>query len=171
MKFGKMSLGHRGGIVSPRRPLVEKLHTVLASEIIREGPDRDWLELLYLYRNKLAHLGDPSFFTFEFCDKHGDFFSFLPNHWPFIFQQHLKPGGSPEAQNIGTIKEFAEKSLIHQDLVEYSGRVVERTKRILQSAFTVLCEAYETLRDLEPQTEALGSLRAKSESYQFRYLD
>lgn len=116
-KFSSTPLPSSKGVVSPRLPLIEKLHSHLNMEIEKSGAEKEWLELLLLYRNKLAHLGNAMFWRMGFPTEEGEFFDFLPNRWPLIFEAEVT---TTNESSKGTVRGFAEESLIHQDIIEYS---------------------------------------------------
>lgn len=56
---------------------------------------------------------------------------------------------------------------IHIDIVEYSERLVDKVKRVLDVGFSVLAEAYSAFRDFDPNTAALDELKQHSEAHAF----
>jgi hypothetical protein len=68
-RFVLAPLNRTKTIITPRFPLVEKLHTSLALEIVGKGQEKEWYELMLLYRNKLAHLGNAMFVRMSFPKK------------------------------------------------------------------------------------------------------
>src|SRR5438270_742867 len=53
------------GLLSPAQHFVATLHAKLAPIVVsRSGPERDWLPLMRMYRNKAAHLGHQSYTQF-----------------------------------------------------------------------------------------------------------
>lgn len=164
-KFVLNPLNRTKVIVSPRFPLLEKLHSSLALEIVGKGQEKEWYELMLLYRNKLAHLGNAMFVRMSFPRKGGDMFSFLPNRWPLIFEAEITAPGEHSAETVG---EFALENLVHQDIVEYSQGLVDRVRRALNAGFQVLCEAHRTFSDYEVNRDILSSIKKYSRTYQFR---
>ena len=157
-------------IASPRKALLEKLHVSLASELLRDGPDKEWADLLFLYRNKLAHLGNFSFWWFGFPHKtETEFYTFLPNRWPLIVEEHITrhSGSSPSEPNA--IREFAEESVIQQDLLEYSEKLILAVRQVINSGFNVLTDSYKTLRDYEPFQDSVDSLRRETKVGAFQF--
>jgi len=155
-------------IVSPRLALVEKLHSRLSLEIVKEGPEKEWLELLLLYRNKFAHLGNAMFLKMAFPTKEGDFFTFLPNRWPLIFEKDVT---TPGERSEGSIRGFAEDNLVHQDMVEYSQGLLIQLKQVLDNGFEVLCEAYQAFKEFDVNPGIVGSIKKQSKAYEFRYFE
>lgn len=167
-KFLASSLPSEKTILSPRVPLLEKLHARLRLETVGAGPEKEWLELLLLYRNKLAHLGNAMFIKMAFANKDGDFFTFLPNRWPLIFEKELTMPGEPSE---GTVREFAEGNLVHQDIVEYSQGLLIRLKQFLNSGFEVMCEAYRIFKDFDVNPDVVKCIMRHSKLYEFRYFE
>ncbi len=167
-KFSNARLSSTKGIVSPRRPLIEKLHSFLNKEIERSGVEKEWLELLLLYRNKLAHLGNAMFWRMGFATEEGEFFDFLPNRWPLIFEAEVT---TENERSEGTVREFAEESLVHQDIIEYSHGLLVKIKQVLDGGFEILCEAYGTFKNFDVDAGILKSIKKHSRSYEFRYFE
>lgn len=164
-KFAMCPLNQTSSIVSPRFPLVEKLYSFLALEIVGEGQEKEWYELMLLYRNKLAHLGNAMFVRMSFPKKGGDMFSFLPNRWPLIFEAGVT---TPGERSEGTVGEFALENLVHQDMVEYSRGLVDRVRHVLNGGFDVLCEAHSAFADYEVNRDILSSIKKHTRAYEFR---
>jgi|GEM_PF-1658933 len=154
-------------IVSPTEYLLRKLHISLSPLVPRDGSDKDWVKLLWLYRNKLAHLGY-MFQHFWLQDRSGQFYGFLPRKWPFVVEEHFKTGTPISTEAVASTKEFIENTCIHVDIVQFSGDLRQRVSHLLQSAFVVLCEAYAQFRDFPLNQSALKSLERNSEQYEFR---
>lgn len=170
MTFAKNPFPPTAIISSPRQAFLEKLHVSLASELVRTGPDKEWADLLFLYRNKLAHLGNFSFWWFGFPHKSdGEFYTFLPNHWPLIVEEHIKRHSSPSPVEPRVIREFSEQSVVHQDLIEYVEKLIDAVKRVIDRGFDVLTETYKTLLDCEPLEDSANSLRREAKRREFRY--
>lgn len=164
-EFALKPLGGAKKIVSPRLPLLERLHSSLRFDLVREGEEKEWYELMLLYRNKLAHLGNAMFIRMSFPQKGGDMFSFLPNRWPLIFEAGIT---TADEHSEGNIEEFAIENLVHQDIVEYSQHLVGRTRQMLNSGFEVLCDAHTAFADYDVNDEVLRSIRKHSRAYDFR---
>lgn len=158
-------------IVSPQEHHFSRLHSVLSKEVVGHGAEVSWLKLFYLYRNKLAHLGSFMFPQISFHDRSGNFYAFIPNQWPCILEQHMKPAGTQAGESSHSVQQFAEKFLVHQDIVEYSEGLVKRVRHLLDQGFGLLCDTYKEFRDFDPHPKVLKSLQKKSKSYAFRYFE
>ncbi|MBX9659609.1 MAG: hypothetical protein K2X00_13660 [Nitrospiraceae bacterium] len=164
-KFVLAPLKQTKVIISPRFPLVQKLHSSLAIEIVGKGQEKEWYELMLLYRNKLAHLGNAMFVRMSFPEKGGDMFSFLPNRWPLIFETEIT---TPGEHSEGTAGEFALERLVHQDIIEYSQGLVDRVQHVLDCGFLVICEAHRAYADYDVDCGVLRSIKKHSRAYEFR---
>ena len=156
-----------GAIVSLKQARFQDLHTVLRQEIEATGEEQDWLDLFYLYRNKLAHLGAPMFPIFCLPDTEEEFYHFAPNQWPLFHQTHIRP--AVESRNDpGALQRYVDGSYVHQDLGQYADGLIKRVERLLNGCFKVLCRVYTEFADLELNKGALQSLRKKRKQYAFK---
>jgi hypothetical protein len=167
-KFSSIPLHLSKGVVSPRLPLIDKLHSHLNLEIAKSGAEKEWLELLLLYRNKLAHLGNAMFWRMGFPTEGGEFFDFLPNRWPLIIESEITTANE---SSKGNVRGFAIESLIHQDMIEYSQGLLVKIKHVLDGGFEVLCEAYRTFKNFDVNLKILESIKKQAKSYEFRYFE
>jgi hypothetical protein len=159
------------GIVSPKKYYLEKLHMHLSSEVVSSGPESEWIDLFYLYRNKLAHLGNFMFDKIGLHDSKEEFFTFLPRKWPLPHRSRIKMGAGSKPKDPNAFQKYVRNGFIHVDITEYSERLVDRIKRLLDSGFGVLTEAYVAFRDFDLNVRALNELRKQSESYAFKFFN
>lgn len=169
-RFVGNPLPARTGVVSPKRHYGEILYAGLRPLVISPNPEREWLDLFYLYRNKMAHLGNFMFRRMSFHDRDVNFYSFLPNQWPLIPEEEIQPGTTPPDANR-RIREYCERCLVHQDVIEYSRLLVRRITDLLERGFNVLCGTYEAFRELPLNQDALDALGTASQSYAFLYFE
>ena len=155
-------------VVAAKTPLIEELHKVLSREIAGAGPEECWLDLFLLYRNKIAHLGTSMFWSMGFANKDDDYFMFLPNRWPYFVERDIT---TPHEKPTGSVREFAEETLVYQDVVEYSNMLTGRIRRLLEGGFSVLIEAYREFQNFDPAPEVISSIRKNTKSFNFRYFD
>ena len=154
-------------IVTPKEHRFEELHAVLVEELEVKGTEVQWFELLNLYRNKLAHLGTPMFPISVLHDDKGQFYSFLPNRWPIFHESSISlPHESRKSDDPG---KYAKENLIHQDVVEYSERLLDKVYILIDRCFTVLCTTYKEFRDFDLNESALKSLQDKITQYSFKH--
>src|SRR6202021_2788481 len=109
----------KGLIVSPSEFHLKKLHDTLVPLIRASHPERDWLPLMRLLRNKAAHLGSP---LFRQVGLHravdGKMFAFIPREWPYLWESLIR--SSNEKQPAFDLPDQLRNSLIHQDIESYS---------------------------------------------------
>lgn len=154
-------------IVSPAQHQVEKLYMALHPLIVCNGSEQDWLELLYLYRNKLSHLGQYMFPQIGLHDEAGEFYTFIPRQWPFIHEQYMKPADPNAPKSHVANRKLLKEKFIHIDLIEYSEGILRKIICVLQEGLSVLCDTYQQLRDLPLNRAALDSLNENSKYYNF----
>ncbi len=155
-----------GLIITPYDiPLREFFHA-LDPLVNATEPEREWLPLMRLLRNKAAHLGQPMFRQIGLHDRTPKFYTFLPRQWPYLWERHMKPHGV-QAYNPDFIPKFFQETLMHQDVNTYvlglRGKVVD----IIRAALGVLVVTYDKTSDFDPNANALAELQASSESYAF----
>lgn len=164
-KFSTSLLARTKTVVSPRFPFVEKLHSALERELAGEGEEEEWYELMLLYRNKLAHLGNAMFVRMSFPQKGGDMHSFLPNRWPLIWEAGIT---TTAESSEGTVAEFALANLVHQDMVEYSRELANRINHVLDTGLQILCDAHMAFESYDVNHDILDKMEKHSRSYRFR---
>jgi hypothetical protein len=158
------------GVVSPKRHYVEKLHTALSAEVVGHGPESEWLDLFYLYRNKLAHLGHFMFDKIELQDGNNEeFFTFLPKNRPQPHRARIKARSSSKPRDPTALKKYTENGFIHVDIIEYSERLIGKVNHLLDTGFGVLTEAYVAFRNFDLNMPALNELKQHSESHKFAF--
>jgi hypothetical protein len=86
-------------IVTPQRSKLEDLHRKLYPIVQSTGPEKDWLPLMKLFRNKAAHLGAAHFREIGFHDKDLRFYRFFPRHWPVLWEEHMRSASSNTDQS------------------------------------------------------------------------
>lgn len=151
-------------VLSPREHFARELHGALRTLVQSPEPEREWLPLLRLYRNKGAHLGSSVFRQIGLHDNAATFYTFLPREWPYIWERHMKPAG----QHTGpSVADLFRQTLIHQDVITYVLGVQRKVNAVSSAALGQLALAYRHLQDLPFNHEALAELDASSERYAF----
>ncbi len=169
--FAREPFSPKTKIVTPKENWFEELHTILVDTIEVNGSERQWYELLKLYRNKLAHLGTSMFPILRLHDDKGEFYSFLPNQFPLFHETGITfknetQNESCEPQNTA---DYAIKNYIHQDIVEYSEKLLEKVYYLLDRCFKVLCSTYIEFKAFDLNASALKSLKNKRTQYDFKH--
>lgn len=155
------------GLVTPIEFHLNELWNKLSPLLVLGNPEHDWVSLLVLFRNKLAHLGRFSSMDFRLHDEQGVFYAFLPRKWPFIWQRYLRWDTKAE-QEGASIFEFIEETCIHIDLIELVEGLVRRALEVLETAYSELTTCYDIVKELESNREALRQLVTSSKSCEFR---
>lgn len=154
-------------LVSPLDFYLNEVHRKLRKLLIFAEPEHDWVSLLVLYRNKLAHFGRFSSMDFRLHDREFNFYAFLPRKWPSIWQRYLEwdTNATPEDQSTF---ELIEKTCIHIDLIELVDGLVRRILGVLEATYSELTACYEVVKVLEPNDGAMRHLTSSAEACDFR---
>ena len=152
-------------ILTPQQTFLKDLYDDLRPHLYPDSPERDWLRLMRLYRNKAAHLGISVFRQVGLQDDSGKFYRFFPRQWPFIWEQYYRPRG--QTYTGPTFQEFFQEALIHQDVISYVAGLRNKVNQVVGTAFSVFKTAYKHLRDLPVNQDALTQLIKSSEKYNF----
>ena len=171
--FARRPFSPRTAIVTPKEHRFEELHTVLVETIETSGPETQWFELLKLYRNKLAHLGTSMFPILRLHDDKGQFYSFLPNQFPIFHESHISfsDKSQSEPSSVQDHSNFFKEKYIHQDIVEYSEKLLKKVYIVIDRCFKVLCATYIEFKSFDFNKSALKSLKDKKSKYNFKYFD
>src|SRR5207302_806027 len=107
---------------------LRKFHENLRALVHPVGHDRDWLPLMRMLRNKVAHLGQPVFRMMglpnEVYDK---IYVFAPRQWPFIWERHFKARGDPSS-NPALFPKIFHETLMHQDIISFAQGLRSRVR-------------------------------------------
>lgn len=157
-------------IISPQEHFAEDLKVKMLPLIEKSGTDKNWIELLHLYRNKLAHLGSSAFQYMCLHDKAGEFYLFLPKMWPRFFKQDVKEVVStlPPTSSRSMVL-TAKSQLIHCDLVEYSQGITQAVRGLLDAGMGVICEVYDSLKTSAPNQPAADALMKQRQEFEFQH--
>jgi len=160
------------GLITPHDHFIAELHAALSPEVaVLSGPERDWLPLMRMYRNKVAHLGHDSYMQIGLQGKRdGNIAFFIPRSWPFVAEQYATTG--PAASSPAEPVDFSDVLpdwLMHQDLEEYSEGAYRKVRAIIGRTFGVLHAAYVQLKAVPASTETLADLERNSQAYQFEF--
>lgn len=157
-----------GLIATPQQYFLKQLYDLLRPLVYPDSPERDWLQLMRLYRNKGAHLGSSVFRQVGLHDDSGKFYHFLPRQWPYIWEKDIKPAGQTPAADPALTEVFR-KTLMHQDVISYVGGLRNKVANVIAAGVSVLSSAYRQFRDFPINQAALSELQGSSERYSFEY--
>jgi hypothetical protein len=121
-----------------------------------------------MLRNKAAHLGQPVFRQVGLHDKTPKIYTFIPRQWPYIWEKHMKPSGSPPPA-LGFIPKFLSETLIHQDVLTYTEGLQAKVKDVIRAGVSVLASTHVQVQDFGPNQAALAELQGSSEAYGFEH--
>jgi hypothetical protein len=158
-----------GLIVTPQRDFLERLHTDLSPLIKAGDPERDWLPLMRMLRNKAAHLGDAVFRYMALHDQEGRFYTFIPRQWPFIPEEHMHVADTGSGVAPEPFPELLRRTLMHEDMVSYASGLQRKITEVIAAVLGILDSAYVQFRDFPLNTAALAELQGSAESYAFEH--
>src|SRR6266481_5977515 len=148
-----------GLILTPYDERLRQLFNSMAPLVHATGPERDWLPLMRMLRNKAAHLGHPVFRQVGLHDRTPKFYTFIPRQWPYIWERHMKPRGSPSPYGPDFLERFFLETLMHQDVVSYGSGLHDKVTRVVQAGISELAETYNQFQDFPLNTTALAELQ------------
>ena len=157
-----------GLVVSPYDEWKDKLHNLLRPIVHSESPEKDWLPLMRMLRNKIAHLSPATFRTFGLHDENLRFYEFIPRRWPYLWEKYVKPKSSHAPDPMFMQKLFQE-TLIHQDIEAYSKGVRAKVFKVIEAGASVISEMYVRFAEFGLNQRAIDELRSNSLSYEFEY--
>jgi len=154
-------------IVTPTEFFVNRLHDALNPLINASGPEKDWLPLMRMLRNKAAHLGTALFRQIGLPRKsdHRQV-AFIPRQWPYLWEQQMKPTGHKPSTPL---KQLLIETLIHQDIESYCEGLLDKIKTVIAAITEILNQAYDALRESPFNGPALLQLKSNFEQYQFEH--
>lgn len=140
-------------IVAPQRVKLEELHRRLLPIVETTGPEKDWLPVMRLFRDKAAHLGTVHFREIGFHDQNPRFHRFFPRRWPVLWEEHMHPSEHQEPHP--TFKSMMGQ-FMQQDNISYV-----RSLRVKVTALSAICSvldaAFHDFKDFPPNQVALAA--------------
>lgn len=156
-------------IVTPYEHHLSELHRRLRGLIHVDSPEKDWLPLMRLYRNKAAHMGDHMFQYVGLHDEDAEFYTFVPRQWPYIKEKYLKPADPDHPTDPSENRTLCEQTLVHEDIVSYTQGLRLKIFTVVDTTVTVLDSAYEEFSQFPVNEKALDELEESSKSFDFKY--
>jgi hypothetical protein len=156
-------------IVTPQRDSLERLYARLSAVVNPGQPERDWLPLMRMLRNKAAHLGDAVFRYMALHDPDGRFYTFIPRQWPFIPEQHMQPADAAPAAPHEPFPDLFRRTLMHEDIASYASGLRRKVTAVISAVLEILDSAYVRFSEFPLNTAALAELQGSSESYAFEH--
>jgi len=169
-KFADNSFPEPSGIINPKTKYAEEMHIFLKNHLIGEGTEKSWFELLKLYRNKIAHLGNQIFHEYIFQSKDSEqFYTFLPRVFPITEESKISETESKLLDE--SFPEYFSRILNHNDICSYSRGLYAKVVEFLDAGFEIMIQIYNETSNFEPNSEILQSLARNSEEYEFLHFE
>jgi hypothetical protein len=151
-------------VITPQRIVLEKLYQRLHPIVEATGPEKDWLPLMKVFRDKAAHLGTVHFREIGFHDKDLRFHRFFPRRWPVLWEEHMSAAGSKEPHP--TLESMVGQ-FMRQDNISYVHSLRAKVTMLIDAACDVLDSAYETFKDFQPNQAAMLQLQKNAKAFDF----
>jgi hypothetical protein len=155
-----------GTILSPQDAGLAELRGALMPLVLPTAPERDWLPLVRMLRNKGAHLGDDVFRYFGLFGGDDCLYLFVPREWPYFFEQHMKPVGQGSTEPF---PEFLLRTLIHEDYISFAEGLNVKVRRVIGAVSGIVQAAFKMFGGFELNEAALVQLKNNSRAYSFEY--
>ena len=164
-------LASAGLIATPHEYYLSELHHQLQGliHVDSPSPEKNWLPLMRLYRNKAAHMGDHMFQYVGLHDENAEFYTFVPRQWPYIKEKYLKPVDSNHPTDSSEMRTLCEQTLVHEDIVSYIQGLCLKVFTVVDTTVTVIDSAYEEFSQFPLNEAALVELEESSKSFDFEY--
>lgn len=156
-------------VLTPYESRLEDLHRVLRPLVFPDSPEREWLPLMRLFRNKAAHLGDQVFRYVSLHDERARFYTFIPRQWPYIWERHMKPPQPGQPRDPDFFPRLFRETLIHEDVVSYAQGLRRKVSAVVGATVGVIIQAYDEFQGFPLNQAALAELQGSSEAYAFEY--
>jgi hypothetical protein len=156
-------------VVSPQEHYLGQIYHVLRPIVFPSGPDKHWLPLLRLLRNKSAHMGDRIFPFIGLHDRDGTFYEFFPRQWPYILESHISHKDSAQIRSQTPMQPHLEEVLMHQDVISFSKGLCLRVSSVVEETCKILTVAYAQFRTLPVNDAALQELNGSAEAFEFEF--
>jgi hypothetical protein len=156
-------------VLTPHNVPLQKLHETLRPLIYPQSPERDWIRLMRMLRNKAAHLGQPVFRKVGLHDTTPQFYTFIPRQWPYIWERHIKPHDPNLRVDPDSLPNHFRSSLVHQDIVTFAQGLRGKVREVIRVGTFGLLDSYDRFKVLATNQAALAELEASSEAYEFEY--
>lgn len=154
-------------VLTPHENSLRQLYDTLGP-LVRPGhPERDWLPLMRLLRNKATHLGPANFRYIGLHDKAGRFYTFIPRQWPYLWERHIKRHDPSRPKDPEFLPTLFRETLVHQDVITYAQGLRAKVLKVVHAGVSVLVETYEQFRGFSLNQAALVELERSSEMYDF----
>jgi hypothetical protein len=158
-----------GLIVTPYDEPKKKLYDALRPLVHADAPERDWLPLMRMLRNKIAHLSPATIRSIGLHDETFHFYEFIPRQWPYLWEKHMKPHGHERPSDPLFVQKLFQETLIHQDIESYCRGLRAKVLKVIDAGVSVLLEMYIRFADFGLNQAAMAELQSNSLAYDFEY--
>jgi hypothetical protein len=155
-------------IMSPTEDFLAQLHGALYPLIFCDAPEVDWLPYLRTLRNKTSHLGSALFRSTVLCGSDGQYYTFVPREWPYIWEKYMKPEGSKPPVSMA---ELLRRILAHQDIVEYSQGALKKVTGVIGEALHLVAHTYTNFSSFTFNQKAMDELAKNSKIFSFEHFN
>jgi hypothetical protein len=158
-----------GLVLTPYDDHLAQLRSKLGPAVLPDGPERDWLPLVRLLRNKGAHLGDDIFRYFGLYDNSGNLYLFVPREWPYLFEKYMKLAG-----HEGPAKPFPQllaETLMHEDYISFSEGLNTKIRYVLGAGSEIIRAAFVAFSGFALNDAALSELEKNSRAFGFEHFE
>jgi len=150
-------------------PYIEKLYAFLKSHYPCVGPEVGWLDLLFLYRNKLAHLGNEMFSALIMARPDKEMGTFIRKSWPWFIETAASMQNDQHQRSEEELRREVGKEVTHQDIIEYSDGLINKIFSFLDDGFNLVNSMYIAFSDYDPYEECAIALLKNTEISSFLY--
>jgi hypothetical protein len=158
-----------GIIITPYDEPKKKLYDTLRPLVHADAPETDWLPLMRMLRNKIAHLSPATLRSIGLHDENLRFYEFIPRQWPYLWERHMKPHGHERHSDPLFVQKLFQETLIHQDIGSYCSGLRVKVMKVVGAGVSVLSEMYIRFSDFGLNQAAMSELQANSLSYRFEH--
>jgi hypothetical protein len=158
-------------VVTPYDSELRNLHDALRPLVFSGAPEQDWLPLMRMLRNKVAHLGQPVFRQVGLHDEDFRFHAFVPRQWPFIWEKHMKPHDPNTPIDRTVLPKLFRELLVHEDIISYAGGLRAKVLKVIDTGVSVVSSAYSVFGSFGVNQAAIAELQSNSVAYQFEYFE
>jgi hypothetical protein len=156
-------------VITPYDSHARTLYDRLRPLVVCDAPERDWLGLTHMLRNKVLHFGQGMLRQVGLHDTKPQFYIFIPRQWPFIYERYMKPANPNLPHDPKTMRELFVDSLVHQDVPSFVQGLHLRVSRIVSIVASWTAKMCVDFRDFPASKESLEALESPLAKSSFEY--
>ncbi len=154
-------------VITPRQQKLEDLYKRIEPLVCTHGEEQDWLKFARILRNKSAHMKNSVRYS-VFPHSDTNLYTFLPAHWPYLWEQHMHTDGTVPPAGFKPMPQLFLDTLIHQDIVSYGHDLRDRITTLLGKILEVVDAMYIEFQNFPQNQAALSQLVDNFETTGFR---